>query len=276
MSHRSRQKGGENSRPSNFSPSPIEFNLPDPDDLEVMIGQITSVDKAKPSSTPAEKKKLRTLVRQFRKSKRAGLFIEKGFKPGGIMVSVIEPDAAFSRHSSVTKRTGLGSSAISPETLAKWLPKGKHPATPEAEIQPVEVDPEMDPDVAEAVKRARVRGAERAAEILSQSDILSGEEMSKIMGKSRQAVHKDLQNGRLLAISGGKRANGYPAWQLDGTGSPLQGLSEVIALLGNGWPAYRFLAAPHRDGGTRFERLASGEVAGVVDEARSAASGDFG
>lgn len=147
---------------------------------------------------------------------------------------------------------------------------------PEAEGAPDVAPVRMDPGVAEAVARARGRGQEAAAAILDGPDMLTGAELGARMGMSRQAVHKAAAEGRLLALSGGSRALRYPVWQLDETGARIGGLAEVIAALGQGWPSYRFLAAPGADGRTAWERLAAGETAVVLGEARMRAQADFG
>lgn len=136
--------------------------------------------------------------------------------------------------------------------------------------------PRMAPQVAEAVARAQARGQEAAAAILDGPDMLTGADLGARMGMSRQAVHKAAAEGRLLALTGGSRAMRYPAWQLDETGARLGGLAEVLSILGQGWPSYRFLAAPGADGRTAWERLAAGETAAVLAEARARAQGDFG
>lgn len=135
--------------------------------------------------------------------------------------------------------------------------------------------PAMDPQVAEAVARARTRGQVTAAEILAGPDMRTGAELGALMGMSRQAVHKAATEGRLLALSGGARMVKYPAWQLDDTGTRLDGLAEIIAILGQGWPSFRFLAAPGADGRTAWERLAAGETAAVLSEARAQAQGQY-
>ena len=136
--------------------------------------------------------------------------------------------------------------------------------------------PRITPEVAEAVARARARGQQAAAAILDGPDMLAGVDLGTRMGMSRQAVHKAAAEGRLLALTGGSRAVRYPAWQLDETGARLGGLTEVLSILGQGWPSYRFLAAPSADGRTAWERLAAGETAAVLAEARACAQGDFG
>ena len=136
--------------------------------------------------------------------------------------------------------------------------------------------PRMVPQVADAVARARARGQETAAAILDGPDMLTGADLGARMGMSRQAVHKAAAEGRLLALTGGSRAMRYPAWQLDETGARLGGLAEVLSILGQGWPSYRFLAASGADGRTAWERLAAGEIAAVLAEVRAWAQGDFG
>ena len=132
------------------------------------------------------------------------------------------------------------------------------------------------PDVAAAIDRARARGALSAAEILDGPDMLRGAEIAVRMGMTRQAVHKAAAGGRLLALTGGSRDVRYPAWQLDETGARLEGLPEVIAALGPGWPSYRFLVSADASGLTAWQRMAAGETSAVLFEARAWARGDYG
>lgn len=135
--------------------------------------------------------------------------------------------------------------------------------------------PAMDPDVAEAVSRAQARSRETAASILEQSDMLTGENIAQRMGMSRQAVHKAAIANKLLALEGAKRGLRYPEWQLDDTGVRCKGLQEVLDLVGNGWEAWRFLAASG-DGVSNRERLRSGDVEGLLARARLWNSTHFG
>jgi len=136
--------------------------------------------------------------------------------------------------------------------------------------------PSIHPDVAAAIERARVRGAVRVAELLEQPEMMSGAGIGERMGITLEAVDEAWQSGRLLAVHAGEHANRFPAWQLDRSGVPMQGLAEIVALLGNGWPAFRFLAAADINEQPRYARLAAGEVIMVLQEAPAAARGDFG
>lgn len=135
--------------------------------------------------------------------------------------------------------------------------------------------PTMDPEVAEAVARAQARGRETAASILEQPDMLTGEEIALRMGMSRQAVHKAAMANKLFAVEGAKRGFRYPDWQLDETGVRRKGLQEVLDRVGNGWEAWRFFAAS-ADGATNRDRLRSGDVDGLLAQARLWNSSHYG
>jgi len=146
---------------------------------------------------------------------------------------------------------------------------------PEEELTEWGACPSIHPDVAAAIERAQVRGAVRVAVLLEQPEMLSAADIGERMGTTLPAVDEAWESGRLLAVLGGEHAKRFPAWQLDKSGVPMQGLAEIIALLGNGWPAFRFLAAADINEQPRYARLAAGEVTTVLQEAQAAARGDF-
>jgi biotin operon repressor len=64
---------------------------------------------------------------------------------------------------------------------------------------------------------ARLRGVERQQGILKESGgVLSGAQVAKILGISRQAVDKRRKQGQLIGLTQGKRGYAYPAWQFEG------------------------------------------------------------
>lgn len=138
-----------------------------------------------------------------------------------------------------------------------------------------EMTQDMPPDLVEAIAHARERGAVLVAELFERPEMLSCADIADRMGITQQAVHEAWQAGHLLAVSGNGRGNRFPAWQLDRSGTPLRGLAKVIEVLGNGWSAFRFLAADGIDRPPRHVRLAKGKVGTVLDEAQAAAVGDF-
>ncbi|MGG7565501.1 hypothetical protein ACQ5SO_04980 [Rhodovulum sp. DZ06] len=140
----------------------------------------------------------------------------------------------------------------------------------------VEIDLDGGADAPDPLAAARARGAEAAARILAGPGMLTGAELGARMGKSRQAVDLDRKAGRLFALSGGARRLRYPDWQIDATGAPLPGLSEVIAALGDGWAAWRFLGGPGADGAPRWQALARGETDGIIAEAAARGHAAFG
>ena len=131
----------------------------------------------------------------------------------------------------------------------------------------VEVDLLQGMEEADPQAPTRTRGADAAARILSGPEMMTGAELGARMGKSRQAVDLDRKAGRLFALSGGARRLRYPDWQLDGTGAPLPGLTEVIAALREGWAIWRFLTGPGADGAPRWQALRGGKAAGIIAEA---------
>jgi len=167
-------------------------------------------------------------------------------------------------------RLGLLKGLVPVESMPDFLER-----RPQDEMAEWDACLSIHPDVAAAIERAQVRGAVRVAEILEQPEMLSAADIGELMGITRQAVDEAWQAGHLLAVSGGERTNSYPAWQLDNSGVPMQGLAEIIALLGNGWLAFRFLAAADINEQPRYARLAAGEVTTVLQEAQAASNGDF-
>lgn len=136
------------------------------------------------------------------------------------------------------------------------------------------LDTGMHPDVAKAVELAQTRGAETAAQILNQEDMLSGDMIGQRMGISRQAVDKARKAGKLLALEGSKRGFRYPEWQLDQRGFRRSGLIEVLDLVGNGWEAYRFFMAKAGEVLNK-DLLVQGEVEEILRRAKLWATGNY-
>jgi biotin operon repressor len=64
---------------------------------------------------------------------------------------------------------------------------------------------------------ARLRGLERQQGILKESGgVLSGAQVAKILGISRQAMDKRRKQGQLIGLTQGKRGYAYPACQFEG------------------------------------------------------------
>ena len=136
--------------------------------------------------------------------------------------------------------------------------KGKLPEGSESEVM-VEVltQPETlkflegDRDVPDPLLAARLRGIQVKRDLLNaDGPALTAERVAQYLGISRQAVDKRRRNGKLLAVSLGKRGYHYPAFQLvDGT--VLEGLDRVLAALAefDAWTQLMFL----RTGDPRLE-----------------------
>ncbi|WP_306132009.1 hypothetical protein [Roseivivax marinus] len=136
-------------------------------------------------------------------------------------------------------------------------------------------DPEMHLDVADAVKRARNRGRERARAILDADEMLTTEEIAGRMQVPVEGVEDMYLRSQLLAISGNGFGLRFSRWQLDDAGMPLEGLSEVIAILGQGRRFYRLLAGGSVGGRPAWQRLADGNSDRVLQQARTEATGGY-
>jgi biotin operon repressor len=78
---------------------------------------------------------------------------------------------------------------------------------------------------------ARLRGVEKQQSILKQSGgVLSGAQVAKSLGMSRQAVDKRRKQGQLIGLTQGKRGYAYPAWQFE-KGKTLVHLEKVLDTL---------------------------------------------
>ena len=175
---------------------------------------------------------------------------------------------AFVSFTDDVRRVGSGMLTVSTKNGSR---KFRVSAVPDDQ----ERETEVHANVEAALDRARARGQTSAVALLDGPAMLRGAEIGERMGMSRQAVHKAAIAGRLLALTGGSRDVRYPAWQLDETGARLDGLADVIAILGPGWPSYRFLVSTDVEGRTAFARLAGGETDAVLADARARAQADF-
>jgi len=129
-----------------------------------------------------------------------------------------------------------------------------------------------------AIAAAMERGAETVAKIISQPDMLTGEDFARLVGMSRMAVHKKLKKQQILGIEGAKRGVRYPKWQLDDEGRPISGLAELLPKFGDQtWAAYRFLRQQHPGLGnlTALSALKAGKKRAVLEAADTVISGDF-
>jgi hypothetical protein len=118
--------------------------------------------------------------------------------------------------------------------------------------------------------RARARGEETVAQILTRPDMLTGEVFADRVGASRETVNRWRNEGRVLGLEGNARGVRYPAWQLDDQGRVLTELPAFLEAVGDPWVAYRFLTAelPELDGQTGLEAVKRGRTAELVDIVR--------
>jgi hypothetical protein len=121
--------------------------------------------------------------------------------------------------------------------------------------------------------RAKLRGIEHRKRIIEKlGGSLSVEQVSKLIGISRQAVDKRRSQNQLIGLTQGKRGYAYPAFQFE-DGKTLDGLKEVLnALSGHDpWMQSIFFAngndrLNHR---TPLDALRLGETEAVVRAAEA-------
>jgi DNA-directed RNA polymerase specialized sigma24 family protein len=137
------------------------------------------------------------------------------------------------------------------------------------------VDPEAVTSIAESdpLAAAKLRGVEARENLLrAEGGTLSGDDVSKLIGISRQAVDKRRRAGRLIALTRGRRGYFYPAWQFEG-GRTLPGLEEVLKALKrhDQWMQAAFMLHPNiqLNNSTPLAELRSGKLDAVVDAALS-------
>lgn len=97
--------------------------------------------------------------------------------------------------------------------------------------------------------------------------MVSGGELARSIGISRQAIDKRRLHGRLIGIDLGKRGYAYPVWQIG-----LEGLAEVLAELDEfaPWTQALFMLSANSllEGETPLARLRRGDLDEVVIAAR--------
>lgn len=113
---------------------------------------------------------------------------------------------------------------------------------------------------------------------LAQKDLASSggafdlEQVRTLMhGVSRQAIHKRVSEGSLLAVSGPSNRNAYPVVQFKRDGMPVEGLKEVREALGtrSPWMLLNFLLTrePRLGGRKPIDVLKAGELELVLEAA---------
>jgi hypothetical protein len=97
--------------------------------------------------------------------------------------------------------------------------------------------------------------------ILADPGMLPADVFAAELGITRQTVSEMRRRGEVLALPKDRRNWRYPKAQL-GDGGVLPGIDRVVAALGQGWQAWRFLATRHGGLGshTGFEALRAGRI----------------
>ena len=121
--------------------------------------------------------------------------------------------------------------------------------------------------------RAKLRGIEHRRKILEKlGGTLSAEQVSELIGISRQAVDKRRSQNQLIGLTQGKRGYAYPAFQFE-NGKTIDGLKEVLdALSGHDpWMQSIFFANDNDrlNRSTPVEALRQGKTGAVVRAAEA-------
>ena len=159
---------------------------------------------------------------------------------------------------------------VTPDGQAHVLSRELAPAS---ENPVVQTDAPIAP-VQASFAAARDRGARRVAEIASGADMLSAEDMAKLLGTTRMTVNTKRRKRQLLGLEGAKRGVRYPQWQIGEDGKPFAALPALFERLGGSpWAVYRFLVQRHAELGglTGREALARGRQSEAVEAAESVA-----
>lgn len=132
-----------------------------------------------------------------------------------------------------------------------------------------------DPNLDRALAAARARGQRRVAEILADPDMLSADDLARLIGTTRATVNAKRQGRQLLGLEGATRGFRFPSWQIGEDGKPFAVLPVLFERLGDSpWAVYRFLVQSHPelDGQTGRDALRRGRANDVVNAAESVAS----
>ncbi len=121
--------------------------------------------------------------------------------------------------------------------------------------------------------RAKLRGIEHRKRIIEKlGGTLSAQQVSELIGISRQAVDRRRSQNQLIGLTQGKRGYAYPAFQFE-DGKTLDGLKEVLdALSGHDpWMQSIFFASGNDrlNGRTPLDALRQGKTEAVVRAAEA-------
>jgi hypothetical protein len=126
----------------------------------------------------------------------------------------------------------------------------------------------------DARARAILRGIDHAhADLSDAGGAYDLQQVRSLMrGISRQAVDKQVKEGRLLAVPGPSNRRGYPTFQFNDDGSVVNGLKSVHDTLPtrNPWAILNFLVNPQDGlrGAKPIDRLREGRLDEVLAAAR--------
>lgn len=128
------------------------------------------------------------------------------------------------------------------------------------------------------LENARLRGLAAREQLLNaEGGPLTISQVEKLLGISRQAIHKRCSKGKLIALTTSKRGYLFPKWQFAENGI-LPKLEEVLTALDEDdpWMQISFILNPNiwLDGKSPLEMLRQGKVEEVIVAAR--ASGEQG
>lgn len=161
---------------------------------------------------------------------------------------------------------------VDPELLRDFLAAVQNAATPKQVTPHAPVPDKLDL----ALAKARKRGAQSVAEILSGPDMRNADEFAALLGVSRQTVNTQRKKGLILGLQGSTRNVRFPDWQIGENGVVLSGLADLFDALGpDPWSVYRFLIQTHPalGGVSARDALNAGLTDRVIDLAHDIARG---
>ncbi len=153
-----------------------------------------------------------------------------------------------------------------------------NPAREEPQIEVRDAAPTQPDALDLALEVAKVRGAERIAEILKGADMMSADEFAEEIGATRETVNRKRKRHEVLGLEGAKRGVRFPRWQLGRNGELIDRLPQLFDVLGDKpWAVYRFLVQHHGelDGSTGLDVMRAGRVEEAIAAAKAAGRGDF-
>ncbi len=172
-------------------------------------------------------------------------------------------------------------SAIPQSEVSELLKKIRKSGNPKALI----IDEVLTHDIPSrnvaALERAFERGERSKAEILAQPDMLTGQQLAKLLGMSRATVDLRRQQDKLLAVDfGSKRGVRYPAWQAEILLDPdkrkvfEQALAKLSKL--SPWSRYRFfmMSSAALGSSSPMHRFKNAAYEKIVEAAEAWAEGD--